>query len=121
MRKKKTILTDKEIITLAVKSVQGKKAENIVFINPGSESEIADWFLICEGTTEIQNRAIANAVIHDLKENDIIPWYREGLEEGRWILLDYVNVIINIILPDLRTYYDLDSLWKDCAREFISD
>lgn len=121
MRKKKRIFTGNEIITIAIKSALNKKAENIVVLNPGSTSEIADWFLICEGTNEIHNRAIANAVMHDLKEKNNIAWYKEGLEEGRWILLDYIDVIVNIILPDLRAYYELDTLWKDCPREIISD
>ena len=121
MSNRKKILTGKDIISIAIKSVQSKKAENIVVLNPGSKSEIADWFLICEGVNEIQNRAIANAVMHDLKEKDNVPWYKEGLEEGRWILLDYIDVIINIILPDLRAYYELEALWKDCPRKFISD
>lgn len=121
MNKKIKILTGKDIINVATKNALNKKAENIVVLNPGSKSEIADWFLICEGVNEIQNRAIANAIILELKGKDNAPWYKEGLELGRWILLDYIDVIINIILPELRAYYELDTLWKDCPREFISD
>ena len=121
MRKKKETLTGKDIINIAVKNALNKKAENIVVLNPGSQSEIADWFLTCEGKNEIHNRAIANAIIYELKKKNNAPWHKEGLEQGRWILLDYVDVIINIILPELRAYYELDKLWGNCPREFICE
>lgn len=121
MSKKKQTLSGKDIITIAIKNALNKKAENILVLNPGSQSEIADWFLLCEGKNEIQNRAIANAIVHELKEKNNAPWHKEGLEQGRWILLDYVDVVINIILPELRAYYELDTLWEGCPKEFISE
>ena len=121
MKKKKQTLTGKKTISIAIKNALSKKAENVMVFNPGSKSDIADWIMICEGKNEIQNRAIANAIVHGLKEKDNAPWYNEGMEQGRWILLDYIDVVINIILPEVRAYYELDKLWEGYPKEFISE
>ena len=121
MTSKEPMLTGRELVDIAITNVLNKKAENIVLLNPGDQSEIAEWFLICQGNNEIQNRAIADAIIYDLKEKNNTPWHKEGLEEGRWILLDYSDVIIHILLPELRAYYELEKLWIDYPRTEISE
>ncbi len=115
-------LYGKELADMAIKTILEKKAENIVLLNTGEEWGMAEWFLICHGNNVIQNRAIANAILYDLKEHYNTPaWHKEGMEEGRWILLDYKDVIINILLPELREYYLLEVLWENCPRIDISD
>jgi ribosome-associated protein len=110
------LLKGRALVDRAVSFARAKKAEHIVLLNPGSQSAIADWFFICTGTTEIHNRAIADAIVLGLKKEQNPPWHTEGLEEGRWILLDYSDVIINIMLPEPREYYALEQLWTDCLK-----
>lgn len=115
------ILNGKELVDAAVSLALTKKAENIVLLNPGNQSGIAEWFCICHGKNEIHNRAIADGILIGLKEQHNPPWHTEGINEGRWILLDYSDVVINILLPELREYYSLENLWEDCPRIDIQD
>ena len=115
------VLSGKELVDIAVEKALEKKAENIVIFNPGYKSGIAEWFLICQGGNVIQNKAITDAILVGLKDKKTVPWLKEGHEEGRWILLDYSDVIINILLPELRDYYELEKLWEDFPRIDISD
>ncbi len=121
MTQEKTILTGKEIADIAVEAILEKKGEDIVLLNPGNESGIAEWFLVCQGTNTIHNRAIADAVVIALKEKKAAAWHKEGVDESRWILLDYSDIVINILLPDVREYYNLEDLWKDCPKTKISE
>ncbi len=115
------ILNGKELVDVAVSLALTKKAENIVLLNPGNQSGIAEWLFICHGKNEVHNRAIAYAIIIGLKEQHNPPWHTEGINEGRWILLDYSDVVINILLPELREYYSLENLWEDCPRIDIQE
>lgn len=121
MNNEKPVLSGKEIADIAIAKIFEKKGEQIVLLNPGNESGIAEWFLICQGTNEIHNRAIADAILVELKGRNTTVWHKEGVDESRWILLDYSDIVINILMPDLREYYDLESLWEDCPRKDISE
>ncbi len=116
MTEQQQMLSGKALVDCAVAMAQEKKAENIVLFNPGAESGIAEWFLICEGSNLVHTRAIADSVVVGLKKENTAPWHREGLEEGRWILLDYSDVVINILIPEVREYYRLESLWAEYER-----
>jgi ribosome-associated protein len=73
---------------------------------------IADYFVLCDGQSERQLRAIADAIVKSLKESGERPWRIEGTPESGWVLLDYGAVIAHVFLPELRAYYDLESLWQ---------
>jgi len=121
MTKDKTALATRKLIDTIVELAGQKKAEHIVLFNPGKESSIADWFLVCEGTNEVHNRAIGNAILQGLKEIGSPPWHHEGIEQGRWILIDFIDIVVNIILPELRHYYELDKLWEQCEPVYVTD
>jgi ribosome-associated protein len=72
----------------------------------------ADFFIICQSDTDVQNRAIAASIIDCCTERNTPPWHHEGQGEGRWIVIDFTDVVVHIMLPDLRRYYDLESLWE---------
>ena len=75
------------------------------------KSGAADWFIICQADNTSHTSAIADGVIKALKEKHTSPWHQEGLEDGRWALIDYTDVIVHVMLPELREFYDLESLW----------
>jgi ribosome-associated protein len=120
MSTKKDFLSGKDLVDAAVKQALEKKAEDIVVFNPGEQSGIAEWFVVCHGNNGIHNKAIAEEIIVGLKRQNTAPWYKEGFDEGRWILIDYSDVVINILQPDLREYYALEALWKEAPRWDIS-
>lgn len=120
MKKECETLSTKRLIDTIIEQILQKKGENITLFHPGKKSTIADWFLICEGTNEIHTRAIGNAILYGLKEKNNPAWHHEGFEQGRWILIDFIDVVVTVILPDLRQYYELDKLWEPCAQTPVS-
>jgi ribosome-associated protein len=109
-------LAGRQLIDIAARAAFDKKAEDAVLLELSATSGVADWFLICQGDNPIHNRAIADAILDALEENHTRPWHVEGREQGRWILLDYTDVVVHVMLPDLRAYYQLESLWEACPR-----
>ena len=98
-----------------VKGIQEKKGLDIVVLNLlNVNNAIADYFIICTGTSDTQLDAIANSVEKEVsegvKEN---PWHKEGFKNKEWILLDYVNIVVHIFKKDVRAFYGLEDLWGD--------
>lgn len=102
----------KALALLAADACDDRKAGDIVLIRVEEISSIADWFVIASGFSDVQVRAIARSVEDKLEEHTgRLPLRKEGLKEGRWILLDYGEVIVHALTPDERNYYDLESFW----------
>jgi ribosome-associated protein len=97
---------------LAAEACDDRKAVDIRLIRVDEVSSLADWFVICSGLSDVQVRAIGRSV-EDRLEEDLgrLPLRREGQSEGRWMLLDYGEVIVHILTPSEREYYDLESFW----------
>jgi ribosome-associated protein len=96
---------------LCVNASLEKKAKDIIILNVKELSAFADYFIICSGTSDRQVRAIATAIQENLKKSGILPLGVEGEAAGRWILLDYDDVIFHIFLEPVRTFYDLERIW----------
>ena len=97
---------------LAAEACDDRKAVDIRLIRVDEVSSLADWFVICSGLSDVQVRAIARSV-EDRLEEDLgrLPLRREGQSAGSWLLLDYGEVIVHVLTPGERTYYDLESFW----------
>jgi ribosome-associated protein len=89
-----------------------KKAENISVLDMTGYQGIAEWFVICQGDNPAHNRAIAGAILDGMKKEGVSAWHMEGHLEGRWIVLDYSDVLVHVMLPELREYYALEKLWS---------
>ena len=99
-----------------------KRAEDVVILDLRSLDGVCDFFVIATGNSEIQVRAIVHAVEEGLRESrGMKPWHSEGFEARRWILLDYVDVVVHVFHARAREYYLLDKLWGDAAREVVAD
>ena len=118
--KNNTFLTGKVLVNKAVEQAIDKKAENIVLLDLTDSMGAAQWLILCQGNNPAHNKAIANDIVHGLKKHSTSPWYVEGHDNGRWILIDYSDVIVHIMLPDLREYYNLEDLWKNAKREDVT-
>jgi ribosome-associated protein len=99
-----------------VKAVMGKKATDIVVLDVRGLTSIADFFIICSGSSNRQVMAIAEFIQIYLKKHGIKPLSVEGIKEGHWILLDYGHVLIHVFYEPLRSFYDLEGLWTDAKR-----
>lgn len=111
----------RELAALAVEAALDKKALNIVVMDMTGISGVADMFVLCTGESELQVKAIADAVIDEIREKlGERPWQREGYDHKTWILLDYVDLVVHVFNPELRAYYGLERLWGDAPREEVS-
>jgi ribosome-associated protein len=96
----------------AAEACDDRKAVDIRLIRVDEVSSLADWFVICSGLSDVQVRAIARSVEERLEEDaGRLPLRREGQSEGRWVLLDYGELIVHVLLPEERSYYDLEAFW----------
>ena len=93
-----------------------KKAWDPVVIDVRDQTSIADYFVICEGETDRQVRAIADGMIEAAKEKELRPMGVDGYEDATWILLDFDSVLAHVFLPGERSYYDLEGLWGAAAK-----
>ena len=105
-------MDNKKVAFLAAKACDSKKANDIRLINIKSNSYISDWIIIAEGLSDVQVRSISKSVENDIKDIfNIEPLRKEGINEAKWALLDYGDVIVNIFQPEYRKYYNLESFW----------
>jgi ribosome-associated protein len=100
-----------------------KKADDVTVLSLSSESGIADWFIICQGDNPMHNRAIADNIAFELEKRGVFPWHTEGAlrsasggastgVSGAWIVMDFSDVIVHVMTPQVRSYYCLEELWK---------
>ena len=103
-----------EIARAAAKAASAKIADDIVAIDVSERLAITDVFLIASASNERQVNAIVDGVEEELAKMGLKPVRREGRSEGRWVLLDYANVVIHVQHEEDRVFYALERLWKDC-------
>lgn len=102
-----------ERVQHAVDAALDKKAFELDVLSVGKLTSIADYFIICSGSTDRQTRAIADAIEERLARDGVKSKLTEGTNAGRWILLDYGDFIIHIFTDDCRRFYGLERLWGD--------
>lgn len=105
-------LEGEALARLAAEACDDRKAVDIRLIRVEEVSSLADWFVICSGLSDVQVRAIARSVEESLEIlAGRLPLRREGQTEGRWVLLDYGDLIVHVLTPQERSFYDLESFW----------
>ena len=101
------------LVELAAVACDDIKAGNIKLLKVNEVTTITDWILITEGLSDVQVRSIVNNVEKTIKaEADLLPLRKEGMSEAKWALLDYGDLIINVLQPKERKFYDLESFWS---------
>jgi ribosome-associated protein len=108
--------TDRAPLDLArriVELAEDKKAADIVLLDLGELTSLADAFVICSGGSERQISAIADGIVAALRDEGIRPYGREGTSESHWVLLDYGDVIVHVFTPPERDYYQLERHWSE--------
>jgi ribosome-associated protein len=103
-----------ELVKLAASAATEKVAENLVALDVSAPMPLTDIFLIASGRNERQVSAIADAIEEKLLENGVKLLRREGKSTGRWILLDFGDIICHVMHEEDRMYYSLERLWSDC-------
>ncbi|WP_432520330.1 ribosome silencing factor [Kineococcus sp. SYSU DK006] len=103
-----------ELVTSAAAAAMDKLATDVIALDVSDQLFITDAFLLASAPNERQVRAIAEAVEEKLLPLGAKPVRREGEREGRWVLLDFVDVVVHVQHAEEREYYALERLWKDC-------
>lgn len=106
----------REAAVAAARSASAKQAEGVAILDVHGLLVITDFFVIASGETERQVRTIVEEVEKALRDLGRKPVRREGETEGRWVLLDYVDVVVHVFAEEEREYYDLERLWRDAPR-----
>jgi ribosome-associated protein len=89
------------------------KAADVKVLDLSQLSDATDYFVIASGTSDTHVRAVAEHLIEELKKEGVRVHHVEGLQQGRWVLLDYVDFIVHVFHPTLREFYQLERLWSD--------
>lgn len=110
-----TAPTREEINDLIVSSIQDIKGKNIVKLDLRELHDApTDFFIICEGDSTTQVKAIADNILKKMKETyRIFPSSTEGTQNAKWVCVDYFTTVVHIFYPETRSFYDLDQLWSD--------
>jgi ribosome-associated protein len=121
-RKRKSVarLTrNSKIFKTIVHAIQDKKGENIVSLDLRKIPEaVADFFVICQASSGTQVKAIADAVEEEVKNSCAeLPYKHEGRQSLQWVLIDYVNVVVHVMMPENRRFYKLEDMWSDAPQE----
>ena len=108
-----------KIIKTIIKAIQEKKGENIISLDLRKIPEaVADFFIICDGASTTQVKAIADSVEYEVSKNcEELPYKHEGRTNYHWVLIDYVNVVVHVMLPENRRFYKLEDMWSDAPSE----
>ena len=108
-----------KIFKTIIGAIQEKKGENIVSLDLRKIPEaVADFFVICEANNQPQIRAITDSVEDRVKKNvGENPYHFEGKQNMQWVLIDYVNVVVHIMMPEQRKFYKLEEMWSDAPLE----
>jgi ribosome-associated protein len=102
-----------------MRAVQDKKAENIVSLDLRKIPEaVADFFIVCEANNQPQIRALADHVESEVRKHcGEAPYHHEGKQNLQWVLIDYVNIVVHIMMPESRKFYKLEEMWSDAVLE----
>jgi ribosome-associated protein len=109
-------LSAEEKAALTGRIAADKKAMDVVVLDMRDATSITDYFLICSGVSERQVQAIADAIDEQLGQSGIVSLGVEGYREGRWILMDYGDVIVHVFSRETRDFYDLERLWANAPK-----
>ncbi|WP_283138269.1 ribosome silencing factor [Rhizohabitans arisaemae] len=104
-----------QLVTVAAEAAADKLADDIIAYDVSDQLVITDAFLLCSASNDRQVRAIVDEIEERMRvEADAKPVRREGEREGRWVLLDYIDIVVHVQHEEDRVFYSLERLWKDC-------
>jgi ribosome-associated protein len=111
----------RETLDRCVELLQSVKGEELVVLDVREVADFADYFLICSGNSDTHVRALGDTVYEGMKKAGQQAWHTEGMDSRKWVLFDFVDVVVHIFLPKTREFYGLERLWGDVPAEHIED
>ena len=114
-------LTQQQKLEIIVKALDSKKAEDIKVIKVGDLTVIADYFVIADGTSSTQTKALADEAEYRMQENGVVPNRVQGNNGSNWVIIDYGDIVVHVFSKEQRDFYNLERLWRDGEDIGISD
>ena len=114
-------MTPKEIAIAAVKALDSKKGQDIKCLETGHLTTLADYFVLCTGTSNTQVKALADAVEDAMTRAGEEPHHVEGHRGGQWTLLDYSAIVVHVFTEEAREFYSLERLWSDATQVDVTE
>ncbi|MCD6161719.1 MAG: ribosome silencing factor [candidate division Zixibacteria bacterium] len=110
-------MTPKQIARKVGKLALEKNGFDVYLMDLRKSSDVTNYFVIISGSVDVHVKAITDNIIGGLKQKDVRAWHVEGYKNLKWVLLDYITVVVHIFQPDVREYYSLEKLWGDAPGE----
>ena len=110
-----------EEVARAAELAMERKAQDLVVLDLRGISSATDYFLVASGTSDIQVKSIGEHIVDEMKKEGVRPGHVEGLESGRWVLIDYIDFVVHVFHPQARSFYQLEGLWGDARRLDLED
>ena len=110
-----------EAVRRSAELAQERKARGVLVLDLRGISSATDFFVLASGRSDVQVKAIAEHVSDELRKQGHRPGHVEGLQGGRWVLLDYIDFVVHVFHPQARDFYQLENLWGDAPRWALSD
>ena len=121
----KQVLNDKEISHELSKMIGElaleKQAEDIVVMDVSKIAGFTNYFVIATATSDVHMQSLADYIEDELSQYKVKVWHKEGFENRKWILLDFVDVVLHLFDSETREFYDLETLWADAEKTIIRD
>ena len=114
------MLSSREIAAIAAKALEDKKAKDVKILKTAEQTVLADYFVICSGSTAPHIKALVDEVDKQLSEAGEPPIRREGLRSDIWVLMDFGSVIVHVFTEEARKFYNLERLWSDSEEVTLS-
>lgn len=114
-------MTSKELADRIAQLLLDKKGNDVVMMDLRGISDVADYFIIVSGESDIHVKTLANHVEKELKGEKIRPLHKEGFRQLNWVLMDFIEVVVHIFRPEVRNYFALEKLWADAKFTKVED
>lgn len=114
-------MTSKTLAKKIAHAALTKKGYDVAILDLRKLTTMTDYFVVCSVDSDTQARAVADAIKHETTGKGEMLVRKEGYSEGRWVLLDYVDVVAHVFHKDVRSFYNLEKLWGDAKFEYVND
>ena len=110
-----------DIVRASIRLIQSKKGRDIMILDLRGITDVADYFILCSADSDVQTKAISDALVEGMKARGYRPWHVEGYESLKWVLVDFVDVVVHIFQQEPREFYGLERLWGDAPKIAVGE
>lgn len=115
-------LNTKKIVEVITEALLSKKGKDVAIMDVSELTTLTDFFVVCHGTSDVQVKALADAVEDEVKKKTgEKAWKKEGLQSRAWVILDYVNIVVHVMSKEKREYYGIERMWNDAKITHLED